>query len=45
MALAFIWFSLNQFNRELVDFSKLVITLSKLKSKFYGVLYYRPHNL
>ena len=31
LALAFIWFSLNQFNKELVDFSKLLITLSRLK--------------
>ena len=35
-ALPFIWFFLNQFNRELVDFSKLLITLSRLKSKLFG---------
>ena len=34
----FIWFSLNQPNRELVDCSKLLITLSRLKSTLYDVL-------
>ena len=36
-ALAFKSFSLNQFNEDLVHFSKLFITLSILKSKLYRV--------
>ena len=38
IVLALIWFSLKQFNKELVTFSKLFITLCRLKSKLCGVL-------
>ena len=38
LALAFIWFSLNRFHGEFVDFSELLITLSRLKWRLYAVL-------
>ena len=38
MGVGFHMFSLNQFNKALVDFLKLLITFSGLKSKSYGVL-------